>query len=173
MNLKTQNENNSDEMVEKQKSSVKLFEILRIVLSIIGFFLIYSLRLTHEKQIIYALIFIIIPISGLTGIESLFFPKASALLKGRKTGSPYQTQSGINNISVAITAIMALCFQLGEMAYVTITVVLSIFLVLSSLNHLKEIIIDKRHNINQYSRPVLTLAFVIGLYPIVIQYIIK
>lgn len=173
MNVKQKKVEDLDGIEKNHKKTVKIFEILRIVLSIIGFFLIYSLNLSETQQIILALIFIIIPISGLTGLESLLFPKASALLKGRETGSPYQTQSGINNLSIAITAIMALCFQWGEMAYVTITVVLSLFLILSSLNHLKEIIIDKRHNFNQYSRPVLTLAFAIGLYPIVIPYIIK
>ena len=62
----------------------------------------------HQLHILMP--FVVIGLSGLTGIESLFFGKAAVELTGY-TQSAYQRQSGLNNLAVAITAILVLCFK--------------------------------------------------------------
>lgn len=70
----------------------KLLEILRIVLAILGFGVAYSKPAGQGLTWIVGLV--IIPLTGLTGIESVFFNKTAAKIKGREAGWAYQTQSG-------------------------------------------------------------------------------
>ena len=49
------------------------------------------------------LLFIVIPLAGLTALESLLVGDASAKAKGREMDSSYQTQSELNNLVTAIT----------------------------------------------------------------------
>ena len=81
---------------------------------------------------------------GLTGLESLFFSKAAALMKGREPGSGYQIQSAFNNLTIAITGIFVLIMQYDVQAQTTIILVALIFLALSSLNHAREYFIEKK-----------------------------
>ena len=74
-----------------QKKIVKCFEFIRIGLCALGFFLAYSHSFS-SKALFWLVALVVIPLSGLTGLESLIFAKAAAQQKGRAV-SPYQIQS--------------------------------------------------------------------------------
>ncbi len=118
----------------------KLLEALRILLVAIGFFMAYWIP-NHAVFWLLALVFL--PLTGLTAIESLFFSKKAALAKGWKEGSPYQTQSALNNLATALAAVIALLFHFNPQAQAAICLVALLFFGLSSLNHLRAYFIDK------------------------------
>jgi hypothetical protein len=120
------------------KQLVKGFEILRIVLSALGFYLAYS-ETSHTQALFWIIALVIIPLSGLTGLESLLFSSAAAKQKGREV-SPYQIQSAMNNLAVAITAIIILILNWGAQAKITIIAVSLVFFLLSAVQHAREAI---------------------------------
>jgi hypothetical protein len=152
----------------KQKI-IKSFEIGRFVGVILGFYFGYACG-DGPREILHVLVpWIVISLAGLTGIEGLFFSDAAAKSMGREPGSPYQKQSGMNNIAIAITALLVYLFDWGFYAEVTILFVLLIFLVLSSINHTVEIFANKNYKLKNILRPAITIALLIYLVPLIIS----
>lgn len=145
---------------------IKALEILRWLLAGFGFYVAYNVLGHHEQALKCLVIFVVIPIMGLTGIESLFFGKLSAASKGWTSESPYQVQSGFNNLAISMTAIVALIFGWGQEAYMTLLTVMLLFLAMSAINHTKTIIIDKNFKMIHFLRPVLTFALIVAALPI-------
>jgi hypothetical protein len=141
----------------------KLLEWLRITLVILAFFMIH---LKPPSQGLFWLVaLMVLPLTGLTAVESLFFAKEAALAKKWDKGSPYQIQSGLNNLAVALTAIIVLAFNLNQQAQVTICLVALIFFALSSLNHIRAYFIDKSVGIH-LQRFILTIFLWVSSAPI-------
>lgn len=148
---------------------ITLFELLRYFSVGIGFFLIYRPNISETEALNTLLLLIVIPLAGLTGLESLCLGNASAQAKGREIGSAYQTQSGLNNLSTAITAWVVWYWQWGKQASITVLLVLLIFLMLSSLNHTYEYVVHKNKKQIHWMRPLLTLGLILACIPLIIR----
>ncbi len=124
----------------------RFIEYLRITLVTLAFFMAYTVPVANALFWLVALM--VLPLTGLTAIESLFFSKQAASDKQWQQGSPYQIQSALNNLATALTAIVVLAFKLGQQAQLTICLVALFFFALSSLNHLRDYIIGKSLSIH-------------------------
>ncbi len=139
--------------------SPKLFEWSRIVGISAGIFFAYQLGNGDPKITLHYLsLFLIVVMAGLTGIEGLFFGKASAESMGRKSDPQYQKQSGGANLAFALTALLVFIFNWGLYADATILIATLIFFVISAVVHTWDIFATKNHNLKNALRPLLTLA---------------
>lgn len=121
-----------------------------------------------QHQIHILMPFIVIGLSGLTGIESLFFGKAAVGITGYKP-SAYQRQSGLNNIAVAITAILVLFLKWGVHAEITILSASLIFFFLSAINHAWSAIKEGNRGLRNLLRPIITSLLLIFTVPFIIR----
>lgn len=151
------------------RSIVKGLEIGRTLLAGLGFFLAYHYYAKNLPQIsLYALIiFVVVPLTGLTGLESIFFGKASAEAKGCIPGGSYQIQSGLNNLAIAITALIVWFSRWPIKAELAVLFVTLIFFSLSAINHAVEFFIHENRKIIHLLRLILTLLLVVASLPIV------
>ncbi|MCF6777328.1 hypothetical protein L3V83_12225 [Thiotrichales bacterium 19X7-9] len=146
---------------------VKYFESLRYILAAIGFYLAYQPNNTTYESIACLVLWVVIPLAGLTGLESVLLSKETAISKGREVGSAYQIQSGLNNLATAITAFIIWYFQWGIKASITIIFVLYIFFILSSINHSIEYIKQENKKLIHLFRPMITLILILVSLPII------
>ena len=144
-------------------SVIKIFESIRVILAFLGFYFAYSSAPTAALFWLVALM--VIPLSGLTAIESLLFGKRSAASKQRETNSDYQTQSALNNLATAVTAVIILIMHWGRQAQLTIVLCALLFFFFSSLKHAVEYFRDKK-NLIHLQRFVLSMALVLASAPI-------
>ena len=152
----------------KQKI-VTSFEIARYVGIFLGFYFGYACG-DGPWEILHVLVpWLVISVAGLTGIEGIFLSDAAAESMGRQKGSPYQIQSGMNNLAVAITALLVWIFNWGIYADLTILFVLLIFLFLSATNHAREIFTNKNYKFKNILRPIITIALIVYLLPLIIS----
>ena len=147
---------------------IKWFEIGRYVGIFLGIFFGYAYGNTPQEILHVLIPWVVITIAGLTGIEGIFFSNEAAKSMGREPGSPYQIQSGMNNLAVAIAAFFVYIFNWGIYAEVTVLLVLLIFLFLSAINHAREAIALKNYKLKNILRPIITLILIIYLLPLVI-----
>lgn len=136
----------------------KFFEWSRIIGISAGIFFAYQLGSGDPKVTLHYLsFFIIVVMAGLTGIEGMFFGKASAESMGRQADPQYQKQSGGANLAFAITASLVFIFNWGLYADATILIATLIFFVLSASVHTWEIFAMKNRSVKNAARPLLTL----------------
>jgi hypothetical protein len=83
-------------------------------------------------------------LAGVTGVESLLTPNISARAKRWPTGTPYQAQSGINNLASVVVMITLLSIEASDAAIATLMLVVITFIALSGINHVTTAIRDKR-----------------------------
>jgi len=143
---------------------------LRVFLVIAGINLAYFFGNDPQHQLHILMPFVVIGLSGLTGIESLFFGKAAIELTGY-TQSAYQRQSGLNNLAIAITAILVLCFKWGVYAEITILSASLIFFFLSAINHAWSAIKEGNRKLKNLLRPIMTIILLIFTVPFIIRVI--
>lgn len=137
----------------------KLFEWSRIIGVSAGIFIAYQLGNGDAKTTLHWLsFFIVVVMAGLTGIEGLFFGKASAESMGRASNPQYQKQSGGANLAFAVTALLVFVFNWGLFADATILIATLTFFVISAIIHTWDIFATKNHNLKNAIRPLLTLA---------------
>ena len=110
---------------------IRLFEVLRYLFAAVAFYLAYLPTTTPSDALRYLVVFLVIPMAGLTALESLCCSNATAGAKNREVGSAYQIQSGLNNLSTAVTALFVLYFNLGTQAQLTVLMVMLFFLLFS------------------------------------------
>lgn len=152
----------------KQKI-VTSFEIARYVGIFFGIYFGYACG-DSPQEILHVLVpWLVISVVGLTGIEGMFLSDAAAESMGRQPGSPYQIQSGMNNLAVAITALLVWIFNWGIYADLTILFVLLIFLFLSAINHAREMFANKNYKIKNILRPIITIVLIVYLLPLIIS----
>ena len=90
---------------------VTSFEIARYVGIFFGIYFGYA-HGDSPPEILHILVpWFVILVAGLTGMESLLLGDVAAESIGRQAGSPYQIQSGMNNLAVAITALLVWIFN--------------------------------------------------------------
>ena len=143
-------------------------EIARWGCVIIGFQLAYAKGASPQDQLHILMPWLVIPLAGLTGLESIFLSKSASSITGY-TPSAYQRQSGFNNLAMAITAVFVFLFRWGTHAEATVLFTLLIFLCLSALNHAYSILKEKNMSVQNLLRPGLTLALLVFTLPIVLK----
>lgn len=148
-------------------SMVPLFEWLRYGLAATGFFLAYNPALPIEQSLSILVIFVVFPLAGLTGLESIILAEETALAKGRETKSAYQTQSGMNNLATALTALVVWYWQWGVHAYLTIIFALLFFFSLSAINHSYEFFVSSNRKGIHLMRPILTCTLIAAFLPLI------
>ena len=147
----------------------KIFETTRFTIILIGYFICYWLA---GKQPILMLHYfmpcVVLSLSGLTGIEGTFFSKYTAGSLGRKI-SPYQIQSGMNNLAVGITGLIVYLSNWGRYADAAVMIATLLFITLSACMHTYEAIKLGNKSRKNMMRGVWTLALLLLCLPILIQ----
>jgi len=151
---------------------VKILDILRMVIVFVAFFFGYQIGFEHGydpvAQLHFMIPVIIIAISGLSGIEGLFFARESAEAKGFEVGSNYQRQSAIALLSYAVIAILVYFFRWSIKAELTIFLAFIFFFFFSGLNHAVDAIKRKNYKWQNINRPFILMLLVAGMiYPVV------
>jgi hypothetical protein len=144
-------------------------ERLRILGVITGFVLASTADANPVAQLGILQVFIVASIAGLTGIESIFFSAGAAQLSGYGEGSPYQRQSGMNNLAVALVSIFVFLAGWDVYAELTVLLVLLIFLVLSSINHAYAGLKEEKQSACTFTRPLGTVLLIVFTVPFIIR----
>jgi hypothetical protein len=145
-----------------------IIEILRWVVAGAGFYWGYSIADPVQGFKVMSLV-VVLAIAGLTGLESLFLADSAAEKSGFTKGSPYQRQSGFNNLAVAVAIIVVWILGWGVKAMAGVMMVLLAFLVLSAANHAYSAIKEGNRSPVNLLRPVLTGALLGGVLPLMIM----
>lgn len=151
---------------------VKILDILRIALVAAAFFFGNRIGYAHGYDPISQLHFmvpvIIVAIAGISGIEGLFFGKASAEAKGFESGSNYQRQSAIALLSYAAGAIIVFLCNWGIKAELATFFTFIFFFFFSAVNHACDAVKRKNYKWQNINRPFITLLLIAGMiYPVV------
>lgn len=164
-----------EESMEKfGKLLCTLFEILRYVLIFLGIFIAQSIpNSTVDVRFAIVTLFFVLGISGLTGIEGAFLSRYSSTQSGYQDGGRYQKQSGLNNLSVAITAIIAYIFHWGTQAELVLMTVMMIFILLSGFNHYLSAVKDGNKSIKNLSRPIGSIVLLIVVLYYMVPVLVK
>ena len=145
-----------------------IVEIVRWVAAAAGFYWGYSLADPVAGFKVMSLV-VVLSIGGLTGLESLFMADSAAEKSGFGKASPYQRQSGFNNLALAIAMILVWLLGWGVKAMAAVMFVLLAFLVLSAANHAYSAIKEGNRSPVNLLRPVLTGALLGGVLPLMIM----
>lgn len=152
-----------------QKQICNILEIVRWLCIIAGFNLAYFSSQDPAGQLHIIMPWLVIPLAGLTGIESVFLGKTASELSGYGYNPAYQRQSGMNNIAVAITAIVVSFFEWGTHAEIAVFMIMLIFLTLSACNHAYSAIKDKNYALKNLMRPLMTALLLAFTIPFIIK----
>ena len=151
---------------QTQAKICQFFEVMRYVLAGIGFWLAsndYSQGFPVENQVHILFLWVLIPMTGLTGIEGWFLSKGAAEKSGYVL-SEYQKQSGMNNLAIAVTAIIVLLLNWSAHVKTALFLVSLLFFSFSSVNHGWTALINKNLNRKQLRRNslrvLMTIVFV-------------
>jgi len=144
-------------------------EILRWLSAPAGIFFAYYLGNDPVQQFSILSLIVIVFMAGLTGIESLSFGKAASEASGYMSGRAYQRQSGMNNLALAIAAVLAHLFGWGLYADLSLMTVLLTFLTLSAINHVYSALKEGNRNMKNVLRPVLTAILLIVILPFTLR----
>ena len=145
-----------------------VLEIARWVAVVIGFQLAFFHSGAPQEQLSLLMPWVVISLAGLSGVESVFLGRAASELSGYAR-SPYQRQSGMNNLALALVAAAVTWFQWGTWAEITVMSVLLVFLVFSAANHAYSALTEGNRNPRNLLRPVLTLTLVVLAVPFMIR----
>lgn len=145
-----------------QKYICNILEVMRIsgIVAAIQLSLLLGSDPVTRFQILSPIL--IVAISGLTGIESVFFGRYALEQSGYKP-SRYQVQSGLNNLAIAISAIIAHYLNWGVMANVALMTSVLIFYVFSGVNHALSAVMDKNYSLKNLMRPLMSLFLAITI----------
>jgi F0F1-type ATP synthase membrane subunit a len=127
-----------EENTRCEANIVKAIEIVRMIGAAIALFFGFG---SNHKYRLSAALFVFF-MAGLTGLESLFFGKISSRAK-KWDRSPYQTQSACNNLASAVAMIILLSIGANDAAIATLMMSVTLFILLSGINHFVTVIIDK------------------------------
>jgi hypothetical protein len=140
-----------------------ILEIARWSAVGLGVFLANYLGGSPAAQFSMVCFWSVVPIAGLTGVESVFLAQKASEQSGYGGGGlAYQRQSGFNNLALAIACLLVYALGWGLMAKAALMSVLLIFLVLSAANHAYSAIKEKNLRPKNLLRPVLT-AFLLAV----------
>ncbi|MFH1873975.1 MAG: DUF6790 family protein [Pseudomonadota bacterium] len=150
------------------KKICHLLETMRWLGVGLGFGLALAWGKDPQHQLHILMPWLVISLAGLTGIESVFFSQAAAQITGY-TPSAYQRQSGINNVAVALTAVLVLILNWGVFAEATVLSALLIFLFFSACNHGWSAWKEGNRNLRNILRPIMTIILIAASVPFIIR----
>ena len=110
----------------------------------------------------------VVPIAGLTGVESLFLAQRAAAQSGYGAGGAYQRQSGFNNLALALACLLAYALGWGLLAQAALFSTLLIFLALSAANHFYSALKEGNRGFKNWLRPLLTALLLAVTLPYMI-----
>lgn len=148
--------------------TTKFFEILRWIGVFIGIFLAFYFGTNPVQQFGIMFVWVTVSLAGLTGIN-LFFGKTSSEYSGYMSESGYRRQSGINLLAVAITALIVYFLNWGTYAQAAVMIILLIFFVINSINHVYSTYAEGARNKMNIFRPVMTLILLIVVLPLMLN----
>jgi hypothetical protein len=131
---------------------IKSVEALRIILVFAGFYCAYSAQ-TSALAIDALILWVVLPLTGLTAMESFLFAKESAAAKGRSHDRSYQMQSATNHLATALTAIVVSIYSFGISAKIAVILVALFLFLGSGILHVFEYFF--------YQRPVIHLQIIL------------
>ena len=134
-------------------------EISRYLLISLGVF-VAEFKSDPQQQLIIISAFFVISIAGLTGVEGLWLGKYASSISGYTDSGRYQKQSAINNLSLAITSILATLLSWGVMAHLALLSALCTFLFLSGINHALDAIYSCNRSLRNMFRPIASLLLI-------------
>jgi hypothetical protein len=146
-----------------------LLEILRYITLGIGVFFAEYYGNEPLVQLNILSITIVLSLGGLTAIESIFFAKKAAVLSGYGEVSPYQRQSGFNNLALTFVTIAVYVFDFGYYAKLSVLLVMLTFLTLSAGNHLFTALAKGNRSMRNMLRPIITAILLIYTIPVIIK----
>lgn len=112
---------------------------------------------------------IVILMSGTVAFESLILGEAASEKIGYKPDRAYQIQSGLANMSTAVTALLVYLLDWGTYADATVVIIMLIFFTFSAANHLATAVKNKNMKPVNLLRPVMTLLLIGLLIPLMLQ----
>lgn len=147
----------------------KLIECLRVGGVVFGITLAY--RPSADPATAFSLLAVtaIVSIAGLTALEALFFGSGAARLSGYRDAGPYQRQSGLNNLALALAAVWVWWRGWGLHAEAALFLVLLTFLTLSGLNHTFSAGRDGSLQLRSFSRPMATAMLLATVVPVMLR----
>ena len=92
----------------------QVLEIARFAGVFAGFWLAFKNVSEPILAFHYLAVWVVASIAGVAAIEGLFFFKQAAAASGYADPGPYQRQSGLNNLAVAIMSLVVFFFALGH-----------------------------------------------------------
>ncbi|MDG1943187.1 MAG: hypothetical protein P8J17_02875 [Halioglobus sp.] len=144
-------------------------EVLRWVGFGLGIFFAQSLGQDPIEKLNLFSIWAVISIAGLTGLESVFLADTAAKKSGYGSGSPYQRQSGFNNLALALTTALAHFLSWGIYANAALLTALLIFLTLSAANHAYSAFKENNREIRNFLRPLMTIFLLLYSIPFILS----
>ncbi len=116
---------------------------------------------------------LVIIMSGTVAFESLLLGEAGSEKIGYKPNRAYQVQSGLNNLAIAVTALLVLVLGWGRYADATIVTSMLLFFTFSAVNHAATAI--REHNMKPVNlmRPVMVLLLIGVILPPMIEALIQ
>jgi len=152
-----------------KKQLCRLFEIIRWVCVAAGFNIAIFFGETPAAQLHIYMPWVVLPLAGLTGLESVLLGETAAELSGYKSNPGYQRQSGLNNIAVAIAALVVWLYDWGTHAEAAVMLTLLVFLTLSACNHAWSALKENNLSRKNLLRPVMTLLLLGFTVPFVVR----
>jgi len=107
----------------------------------------------------------VIIMSGTVSFESIFLGEAASDKIGYKPNRAYQIQSGLANLAMALTGLIVFAMNWGRFADVTIVIVMLLFFIFSSINHVIIAVKEKDFKPVNLMRPVMALVLAGMLLP--------
>ncbi len=109
--------------------------------------------------------FTVILMSGTVAFESLVLGEVASEKIGYKPNRAYQVQSGLSQLSLAVTALLVFVLAWGRYADATVTLAMLMFFAFSAMNHAVSAI--REHNFKPVNilRPLLALLLIGLLLP--------
>ncbi|MFH1728664.1 MAG: DUF6790 family protein [Pseudomonadota bacterium] len=147
----------------------KYIEYFRFFIIFLAIFISNYLAAHPVEAFHYMAILIIIGFSGTIAFEGLILGEFASAKIGYTPSRAYQVQSALYSLAITIAAIISFVLNWGLFADLTIITVLSSFLVLSSTNHAYTAIKDKNYKITNILRPIMTLAFLAIIIPMMLK----
>ena len=116
---------------------------------------------------------LVIIMSGTVAFESLLLGEAGSEKIGYKPNRAYQVQSGLNNLAIAVTALLVLVLGWGRYADATVVTAMLLFFTFSAVNHAATAI--REHNMKPVNlmRPVMVLLLIGVILPPMIEALIQ
>lgn len=146
-----------------------ILEATRYIGVFIGFFLAFSHMGHAVDQLNVLAPWIAISLCGLIGIELLISAAAGTNSVGYQSNPEFQRQSGMNNLAVAITAVLAYTLNWGLYANTAVLCVVVIFIVLSGVNHAWSYLRGGNRDLKNLSRPFASLILAAAVLPFIIR----